>query len=313
MLINDNGDEDMKKQILKVITFCLITVVLVGCGNSKSVENPKTTVDEVVESDVTNNIKETDVSDNGIVEKATITYPTMEEIEYYFEDSIRYEEPVAVFGYQNNSEFTIVRLDLEFTMKENITAEELKVFDSLKDQRELSDNDIMEFEPMVLDYMVCDPGEEVVGAICYMGYNLEPTTVEQCNFMNLSYAGIYFIAADGKIHMVKYSAKNDTHVLVDEFAEPYNWSDSEYANMLPEPDARIVEIDYDEVDYFQCSVYDMNFENFQGYMKECEEKGFSWDENNSISRWARNEEGYTLNVRYIDYMKMMEISLEIED
>lgn len=303
----------MKKQILKVITLCLISVVLVGCGNSKSMENPKTAVDEVEESDVTNNIKETDVSDNGIVEKATITYPTMEEIEYYFEDSIRYKEPVAVCGYKNNSEFTIVKLNLEFTMKENITEEELRVFDSLKAQRELSDDDIMGFEPMVYNYMVCDSGEEVVGATCYMDYNLEPTSAEQCKFMNLSYVEIYFIASDSKIHKVKYSAKNDTYVLADEFVEAYNWSDSEYANMLPKPDTRIVEIDYDEVDYFKCSAYDMGFEDFSAYMKKCEEKGFVWNENNSISCWASNEEGYTLHVQYWDDMKRITISLEKEE
>lgn len=69
-------------------------------------------------------------------------------------------------------------------MKENITAEELMVFDSLKDKRELSDDDILGLEPIVYDYMVCDPGEEVVGASYEMSYNLEPINTEQCKFMD---------------------------------------------------------------------------------------------------------------------------------
>lgn len=303
----------MKKQIYKVLILCFATVLLAGCGNSKNAEKFSGTTNEVVVSKEAKEIKESVGLDEEPKDIVMITHPTMEEINYYFQDSIRYEEPVAVFGYKNNSEFTIVRLDLEFRMKEDITAEELIVFDSLKDIRELSEDDILSFEPIVYDYMVCDSGEEVVGATCYMEYNLEPINTEQCKFMDLNCAEIYFIAVDNKIHRVRYSAENGEYLLAEETMELYNWSNSEYANMLPKPDTRIVEIDYDKEDYFQCSAYDMSFEDFQAYMKKCQEKGFSWDEDNSTSFWANNEEGYTLHVRYLDYMKMVEISLEMEE
>lgn len=303
----------MKKQMYKVLILCLATVLLVGCGDSKIKEDFKETINEVVVSEESKEIEESTSSDDEAIDEVSITYPTIEEIEYFFRDSIRYEEPAAVFGYKNNSDFTIVRLDLEFMMKQDITAEELIVFDSLKDIRELSEDDILSFEPVVYDYMVCDSGEEVVGATCYMEYNLEPINAEQCKFMDLNCAEIYFVAVDNKIHRVRYSAENDEYLLAEETIELYNWSNSEYANMLPKPDTRIVEIDYDKEDYFQCSAYDMSFEDFQAYMKKCEEKGFSWNEDNSTSCWANNEEGYTLHVRYLDYMKMLEISLEMRD
>ena len=301
----------MKKQMYKMLIFCFTVVMFVGCGGSKIENNSNETINEVVVSEESEEIRESISSDEETTDEVVIMYPTIEEVEYFFQDSIRYEEPVAVFGYKNNSEFTIVRLDLEFEMKEEITAEQLIAFDSFKEKWELSDDDILSFKPIVYDYMVCDSGEEVVGAICNMDYNMEPISAEQCKFMDLNCAEIYFVAVDNKIHKVRYSAENDEYLLAEETIELYNWSNSEYANMLPKPDTRIVEIDYDKEDYFQCSAYDMSFEDFQAYMKKCEEKGFSWDEDNSSSCWANNEEGYTLHVRYLDYMKMVEISLEM--
>lgn len=309
----------MRKNLFKTSLVGVVAVLLlVGCGNAEnSTESGSVELSVSTEKDAehTEGYKESEVLQEGKDDskQEVIDYPKLEEIEYFFRDSIVYEEPTAVFGYKNNSDFTIVRFYGEFKMKADITTEQLAVFDTLREKRELTDEDILGFKPQVYDYMVCDSGEEVCGAMCYMEYNLEPVSTAQCEYMDLDYAEIMFVAADDKIHTVRYSAVNGAYVLDEDAEDVYVWSDSSYANMVPKPDTRILELDYDDEDYFQCSAYDMGIDDFKTYIVKSQEAGFVEVEDNETSYWAKNEQGYMLHVLYRSHMNMIEISLELDD
>lgn len=291
---------EVKKILILVMVMFLLT--LPACGKSEK-ENKS------VESSEVSDIIET--SSENVVSEDVISYPKMDEIEWLFINSIRYEEPVAVFCYTNNSDFTIVRLDLSFEMKDDIGSEQLQAFESLKEKREITDDDIVGFTPEIHDYMVCDPGEKVEGAPCYLSYNMEPTDISQCELLNLKYAEIFYIGSDDKIHKVSYSAENSVYVVAEPTDELYLWSDSEYASIVPRPETRIVTVDYDEDDYFQCTAYDMSIENYEAYIDECKEAGFDNDvEESASSFWGKNAQGYKLHVRYFDYMNAIEISIK---
>ena len=113
-------------------------------------------------------------------------YPRIEELSWSFRNSVRYGEPVAAFDYTNNSNFTITQLYLVFKIKEGVTSEQLQLVDVISDSL-ISDEEIADIKPYVLNWIVCDPGETAENAVCNMTYNTEPTNAEQCDLMELSY------------------------------------------------------------------------------------------------------------------------------
>lgn len=242
-------------------------------------------------------------------------YPKIEEIAWEFRDTVRYGEPVAVFDYTNNSDYTIVLLDFQFEMKDGITSEQLQLTDVLTGSL-VPNEEISEMRPNVLDWIVCDPGEKAEGANCYMKYNTEPTSTNQCELMDLKSADIYFIGEDGRKHTVSYSAENGGYSLWETSEELYSWIDNDYTKMLPKPDTRIASANQFREDCLGVKAYDMSHDAYLAYVAACEEMGYENkypNEDHDYSFVGTNSEGYEINVRYIDYMHYIEITLEKSD
>lgn len=242
----------------------------------------------------------------------TIGYPRIEELVWEFRNTVRYEKPVAAFDYVNNSQYTIVRVTFEFKMKEGVTSEQLQLMNPFEDAL-VPDEEISEMKPYVNDWIVCDPGEKAEGAVCYMLYNTEPTNKDQCELMELESAIIYYIAEDEKIHRVSYSAENDGYRLYEDKEEPYVWINNAYTKMLPKPDTRIAVADQFREDALCVKAYDMTHDAYLAYVDACEEMGFMSkypDEDHDYSYFGTNAEGYEVYIRYIDYLKYVEVTLE---
>ena len=238
-------------------------------------------------------------------------YPKMDEIAYRFRDTVRYGEPVAAFDYTNNSDYTILRLELYFKMKEGVTSEQLHL-NHVGGDEPVTDEEILQMKPYVYDWIVCDPGETAENAECYMVYNTEPTNTVQCALMDLTSAEIYFIGSDNKAHCVAYSAENGGYSLSERTEELFTWLDNDFAKQIPKPETRVASAEMYE-DSFYAKVYDMTYENFLAYIDACEGMGFENkypDEDIDHSYRGVNSDGYEIHVRFIDSMHYMEIELE---
>ncbi len=292
------------KKWFAIILMLALFLAFAGCGGEASVQDAP--ADEKV-------IGSSETEANMTAEPKKVTdYPKIEELSWTFRNTVRYEEPVAAFDYTNNSDFTIVRLDLIFKMKEGVTSEQLQFVDPISDSL-ISDEEIADLEPYVLDWIVCDPGETAENAVCYMTYNAEPTNAEQCALMELDYADIYFIGADGKEHSVSYSAENGGYSVSDAAEELFVWSDSDYAGMIPKPETRIATVERDDEECFYAEAYDISYDYYLTYIEECEQMGFANDypdDTTSISFSGTNAEGVNVDLRFIDYMQYMEITVE---
>ena len=128
------------KRIFAMILAFVICLPFAACGNS-GVSNGSNNA-------IQNLFKQTD-------------YPKMEEIEYYFVNGVSYDEPAALMGFTNNSKYTIVSMQLCFAIKENLTQEEIAVFETPVKEGNLTEEKIPTLSLEVYDYMVCDPGENV--------------------------------------------------------------------------------------------------------------------------------------------------------
>lgn len=293
----------MKKWIAIILALASL-LALAGCGETASKQNAPTDEQE---------IDSAETAPNTATEPENATdYPKIEELSWTFRNAVRYEEPVAAFDYTNNSDFTIVKFDLVFKMKEGVTSEQLQLVDPISDSL-ISDEEIADMEPYVLDWIVCDPGETAENAICYMIYNTEPTSTEQCELMELDRADIYFIGDDGKEHSVSYSPENDGYSVSDTAEELFVWSDSNYAEMIPKPETRIATVEHDDEEYFYAKAYDISHDYYLKYIEACEQMGFANDYPNdttSISFSGTNAEGVNVGLSFIDSMQYMEITVE---
>ena len=286
----------------KVVSFFLLFAIafsLVACGNDTSVGN---------EGMPGGN---SSVSDKGA---DLLDYPKIDDIEWFFSNGVSYNEPAALFGYTNNTGFTIIELDISFRLNDSVTTEQLSVFSGLKDSFfSLSDEELLKITPTVYDYMVCENGETVDGAVCYLKASYEAESTAQCDLFIFDSATIAFIGKDGKKHTVSYSAVNKGYSLVGEAEELFIWSESEYAKLVPQPDTKIAAVDYDEPDYFQFTAYDISSSGYMTYVEACKAAGFSNDiEESKLSFWGTDSKGNKINVRFFPTMNAIEVVVRPE-
>ena len=297
------------KKILSIFLLFTLVFGLASCGNNASSGNESVSSDnESVSSTNTNN----DNSATLDKENNLLDYPKIDDIEWFFSNGVSYNEPAALFGYTNNTGFTIVELDIYFRLNDSVTAEQLAVFSGLKDSfSSLSDEELLKITPTVRDYMVCENGETVDGAVCYLKASYEAESISQCDLFTLDSATIAFIGNDGKKHTVAYSAANEGYSLVEKAEELFVWSESAYAKLVPQPDTKVATVDYDEADYFQFTAYDINSSGYAAYIEACKVAGFSNDlEESEFSFWGTDSQGHKMNVRFFPTMNSIEVTVK---
>lgn len=92
--------------------------------------------------------------------------------------------------------------------------------------------------------------------------------------------------------------------------EKYNWPTNSIASLLPEPKSDYGKIEYDSEDGFSLNVYKISPEEFNSYIDECKNKGFTVDYYGSESYYnADNEDGYSLSVDYNKDEETMNITI----
>ena len=297
----------MKKIVSLFLSF-MIVFSLSACGNNISTENESIPSDNEAASITTPNNDNSPTPDR---ETILLDYPKIDDIAWFFSNGVSYNEPAALFGYTNNTGFTIVELDVSFRLNDNVTTEQLAVFGGLKDSfSSLSDEELLKITPTVYDYMVCENGETVDGAVCYLKASYEAESTAQCDLFTLDSVTIAFIGKDEKKHKVSYSAVNEGYSLSEKTEELFIWSESAYAKLVPQPDTKIAAVDYDEPDYFQFTAYDINSSGYTDYIEACKAAGFSNDlEESELSFWGTDSRGHKMNVRFFPTMNAIEVTV----
>lgn len=96
----------------------------------------------------------------------------------------------------------------------------------------------------------------------------------------------------------------------EEKTSEYRWPDSELAGMIPQPDSPYGRISSESKRSFMIDIYGVSEKQFEDYVDQCKEYGFSVDYSKLSSHYsADNPEGYSLSITYDDYDQDMRISL----
>lgn len=102
-----------------------------------------------------------------------------------------------------------------------------------------------------------------------------------------------------KIHTLYYDFKSQSYSQEEESEQAFEWGDSKLADLLPKPDAAVVEKGTDEDTMFSFEAYGITAQEYDTYKEACKEMGFTKD----ASSWEGNydaddENGYSLSVTY---------------
>lgn len=92
--------------------------------------------------------------------------------------------------------------------------------------------------------------------------------------------------------------------------EEYKWPDSDIGRMIPQPDSSYGKVSYESEDSFWIDIYDISDEQFENYIDECKNCGFTVDYNKFDGYYsAKDEKGYTLSLTYSKEKETLSISM----
>lgn len=178
-------------------------------------------------------------------------------------------------------------------------------------------------------------GEIISNSDEYLSLNVTKTSEKQYNnyieackdkgfTIDTETTGSFFYAFNDKGYKLSLSYyEGDMHINLDAAMKlgSLTWSDSEIAKLLPVPKSTVGSIEKDDEKGFAAYIGETTIDDFNAYVKSCEEKGFSIEANKTDKQFtAKNKESYKLVVEYkgnnVIYISIAEpefnINVEIE-
>ncbi len=222
----------------------------------------------------------------------------IEDIAWSVEQEIVDGEREVVFNYTNNTQYTIGDIEIKFTPKDGVTDEELKVFDSLKEEHDLTDEDMNDLYISGYSHKFAEPKETVGGAPCEINGYIDVENMAQYEIMQPDMATIAYID-DGKGYMVYYDFKSQKYSWGDKNGvEIYKWAEGGLSTVIPQPDVMSVSCTESDTSLGFTS-YGASNEQFNKYVQTCKDKGFTVNASSSKTSYnAENSDGYKLSVYY---------------
>lgn len=277
-------DNLRRKWVYIIVCYCMVLVTILMCSCSENQDNIR---------GENNN----DSDENGF---------SITDIQWEVKESISGKKRYAVINCSNNSDFAIDYFEIKFRMKDGLTEEqEEQFFSEIKEQRNLSDNDInllrsnndgtwMHFE---IEKMI-ESGQSIYNERgCYFNGIWYVTNYSHYDFVEPDIATISYVH-EGLIKKVYYDFKTKKYYEEDKSEKAYTWSEK-LGERIPKPDALVVICDDDNSTEFAFEIHGWSVEKFQVYCDECESWGFVLDcDIDDDSYEAKNSEGYFLKLKY---------------
>lgn len=291
----------MKSKFVKCMTILGIAMMLSACGGET--DSNKTVDNETVDNEVVDDSEVANESDFSI-----------EDIDWKVELGVFNGERLGVFNYTNNTDYDLLEMRIEFKPKENLNDEEIALLDSLKEENDLTDEDIDELYIWGYNRQLIESGKPSKGTPCGVSevndYIYDMSLYET---MEPNMAYISYIKDDDTLISMYYDFKLKKFS-EDEVGEVYEWSDSELNSLIPRPEARVVQIGYQTEDYLPIDIYGVDLKYYLSYVEQCKEKGFTNIESEyDTSFRALNDSNISVRVSYIGEEDRMSITVEIED
>lgn len=286
----------MKRKMLTTIAVMMTALALTACGGGKNEETVTVSKNEQGESEKEQTKEQTE----EMMTPEGVPF-SMDDIAWEVVEENIDGQRVLSFNYTNNTSYVITDIEMQFKQREDVTPEQRAVFDDVKTEFEMTDEEVAEIYMLGYNRKFADPGETVSASPCsFNGTYTIMDNIEQYNLMEPDTASIAYIGNDDKIYMTYYDFKlQEFGSSTQDGKEMYQWSESEISSLLPKPDFKVVQVSNDSEEYFSFSVFGVVQDEYKTYLEECKTKGFSNVEYETETSYnATNEDGYTFSMSY---------------
>lgn len=210
-------------------------------------------------------------------------YPKIDQLDWRVDTGVIDENRRVLMDYTNNSDYTIVELDLTFTQKSDVTEEQRQEeLNHTKELLSLSDDDVSEVKDSPLSAYVNSvvltrPGDTSTKQPCY--YYGGIFYMQDISFYNLLTPDIAIIKYidDDMIHTVSYDFKSKNYTEDTDTTPAKQTSNNALLENVP-----MISSDYVEVDDYDTSVsvtsYGITSSDYRQYIKELEGIGYELDD-----------------------------------
>ena len=229
----------------------------------------------------------------------------IEDIDWNVDEGIINGRRYVLLDYTNNTDYAISSFEITFNEKDDLTDEEKEnFFENVVEKFQLSNDDIAQLKEEDISMhtetnQIVNPGESVKNVYCF--YYNGSYYVKKINYYNMvepDIATIKYIK-DDKIYTTYYDFVSKKYSNDDETEVAYRWSKTDLGDKIPKPEVKVVEVEIDNDSTFMFEGYSMSSEQFDAYVEQCQDLGFTVDiDSDKESYSADNTEGYSVDLYY---------------
>ncbi len=309
-----------KKKTTAILGALLCVSLLCGCESGNTDAGSGLAQNETAGSEVSENTGKTDEKKDRNTEKLL----DIADLDFGVSSGIVDGKRYAVFGYTNNSEYTVVEFKLTLVEKPGLTPEQKEAYiadlvgvfgldetdpDEVEAFEEVKN---MEISMHAFTEDVVSPGESSEPVRCeyYSGYQYV-TNPSHGELVEPDIATVRYI--DGNtIRKVYYDLKSGSRTKDKEEETAFYWTQNALKDVIPKPDAQYVERYYDDSDTeFGFRVHGWSESDYRDYIAVCKEAGFTdTAEEWGMSFTASNSDGCTVDLYYYSYGSEMTADFE---
>lgn len=162
---------------------------------------------------------------------------SISDIDLIVEEKIFEGENTVVFSFQNNTNFTIIGIDIEFKQKENLSDNEISILNKYS----VYEEDLSNIYISANNYYFTKSGEKsnivpcsLIGSWDYC-HNMKEYNIMEASEMSIAYI------KDNKMFGVQYNFKNKKTISLSENGQDlYFWTETDASNLIPKPNKQVV-------------------------------------------------------------------------
>ena len=310
---------DKRRITVLLIALLLTAVCLFGCGEDQT-ENGSGQAENGIAAG-------TDTPGKTAEVKVAAPAVTMDDIAWEVGEGIIDGERYLMLDYANCSDKTLVSLEITFSEKDSLTEEEKTAyFEDIKtivDYDENDENDVRDLETLMEreisinaeSEILALPGETVSNVRCrYYSGSYSVRNAAHFDLVEPDMAQYRYID-DGVIVTVSYDFVSGKYTKDSKTETAYYWTDSGLEDVIPRPEAEYVSCDgTDDAERFSFDVYGWSLEQFDAYVRQCKERGFTIDPGEYTGFYsAYSASGYYIYFYYKEDNRNMSGWVEAED
>lgn len=201
----------------------------------------------------------------------------------------------------------IAQVELELAIIEDATSEEIASAYDYVLEGGVTEEELRDWSMRCESNFLVEPGDDSVPDAC--GIDIwYVNKVEQYELMEPDMLTIVFLH-DGRLYEEYYDYRSETYSMSSETIDTTQWSDSDLASLLPQPEGELVVSTFDSNTQFSFDTICTTREGYDAYVSACSEAGFSSNVTSGDTLYyADSEDGqYHVDIMLLDTSGQMDV------